>query len=73
MPIDTVAVQQEDIKQARAWAEEHHFDTLVSTDGDADRPLIADEHGEFLRAKNKAKKLLSSVINCIKEYLLSIA
>jgi len=25
------------------------FDLLVSTDGDADRPLIADEQGVFLR------------------------
>ena len=49
VPIDTEAVRQEDIKQAKAWAAEHHFDILVSTDGDADRPLIADECGEFLR------------------------
>ncbi|XDZ65380.1 phosphomannomutase [Alphaproteobacteria bacterium LSUCC0684] len=49
VPIDTEAVRQEDIQQAKAWAAEHHFDMLVSTDGDADRPLIADEHGEFLR------------------------
>jgi len=49
VPIDTEAVRQEDVKQAKAWAAENHFDMLVSTDGDADRPLIADEHGEFLR------------------------
>jgi len=49
VPIDTEAVRQEDIKQAKAWAAENHFDMLVSTDGDGDRPLIADEHGEFLR------------------------
>jgi len=49
VPIDTEAVREEDIKQAKAWAAENHFDMLVSTDGDADRPLIADEHGEFLR------------------------
>lgn len=49
VPIDTEVVRQEDIKQARVWAVEHQFDTLVSTDGDADRPLIANERGEFLR------------------------
>jgi len=49
VPIDTEAVRAEDIQQAKAWAAEHYFDMLVSTDGDADRPLIADEHGEFLR------------------------
>ena len=49
VPIDTEAVRQQDIQQAKAWAAENHFDMLVSTDGDADRPLIADEYGEFLR------------------------
>jgi len=49
VPIDTEAVREEDIKQAKAWAAENHFDMLVSTDGDADRPLIADERGDFLR------------------------
>ena len=49
IPIDTEAVQEEDIKQAKAWAAKYDFDMLVSTDGDADRPLIADEHGEFIR------------------------
>ena len=49
VPIDTEAVRAEDIEQARTWAAENRFDMLISTDGDADRPLIADEHGEFLR------------------------
>ena len=49
VPIDTEAVRTEDIAQARAWAQEHAFDAIVSTDGDADRPLIGDENGEWLR------------------------
>ena len=49
VPIDTEAVRPEDIAQARAWATEHRFDAIVSTDGDADRPLIGDECGEWLR------------------------
>ncbi|MDQ9169883.1 phosphomannomutase [Oxalobacteraceae bacterium R-40] len=49
VPIDTEAVRAEDVEQARAWASEHRFDALVSTDGDADRPLIADEKGSWLR------------------------
>ncbi|WP_296509197.1 phosphomannomutase [Rhodoferax sp.] len=49
VPIDTEAVRHEDIEQAREWAELHDFDALVSTDGDADRPLIGDEKGEWLR------------------------
>jgi len=49
VPIDTEAVRPEDVAQARQWATEHRFDALLSTDGDADRPLIGDERGEWLR------------------------
>ena len=49
VPIDTEAVRPEDIEQARSWANEHCFDLIVSTDGDADRPLIGDEQGNWLR------------------------
>ena len=35
--------------QARAWALEHPFDAILSTDGDADRPLIGDAQGTWLR------------------------
>jgi phosphomannomutase len=49
VPIDTEAVRPEDVAQARLWATEHRFDALLSTDGDADRPLIGDERGEWLR------------------------
>ena len=49
VPIDTEAVRAEDVAQARLWAEEYTFDAIVSTDGDADRPLIGDERGQWLR------------------------
>lgn len=49
VPIDTEAVRAEDITQACAWAQAHHFDAILSTDGDADRPLIGDESGAWLR------------------------
>lgn len=49
VPIDTEAVGEEDILRARRWVEEHGFDALLSTDGDADRPLIGDERGQWLR------------------------
>ena len=49
VPIDTEAVRPEDIAQARAWAQAHRFDAILSTDGDADRPLIGDETGTWLR------------------------
>lgn len=49
VPIDTEAVSDVDIEQARRWASEVGFDAILSTDGDADRPLIGDEHGDWLR------------------------
>jgi len=49
VPIDTEAVRAEDIAQAKTWASEYEFDALLSTDGDADRPLIGNEKGEWLR------------------------
>lgn len=49
VPIDTEAVSAADAAQARAWAAEHGFDAIISTDGDADRPLLGDETGTWLR------------------------
>ncbi len=49
VPIDTEAVRPEDVIQARKWAQEQTFDAIFSTDGDADRPLIGDEMGQWLR------------------------
>lgn len=49
VPIDTEAVSEADRQRGLAWAAEFQVDAIVSTDGDADRPLIADEHGLWLR------------------------
>ncbi len=49
VPIDTEAVAKVDIERAKNWAAEHSFDAIISTDGDADRPLIGDEKGNWLR------------------------
>lgn len=49
VPIDTEAVRQEDIEQAKTWAVTHIFDAILSTDGDSDRPLIGDENGQWFR------------------------
>lgn len=49
VPIDTEAVRPEDILLAREWARTHRFDAIFSTDGDADRPLLGDEKGQWLR------------------------
>lgn len=47
--VDTEAIPPETIGVFSAWAEEHGLDAIVSTDGDGDRPLIADESGAQLR------------------------
>ncbi len=49
VPVDTEAVREEDVILARKWIEEYRFDALLTTDGDADRPLLADETGAWLR------------------------
>ncbi|WP_439493728.1 phosphomannomutase [Bosea sp. (in: a-proteobacteria)] len=49
IPVDTEALRPEDVALATGWAREGGLDAIVSTDGDADRPLIADETGRFLR------------------------
>ncbi|WP_262296280.1 phosphomannomutase [Microvirga sesbaniae] len=49
IPVDTEALREEDEVLARQWAGEQSLDAIVSTDGDADRPLISDARGMFLR------------------------
>lgn len=49
IPVDTEAIRDEDVALAKQWAAEQGFDTILSTDGDSDRPLISDENGEWLR------------------------
>ncbi|MFQ1917383.1 phosphomannomutase [Aeromonas veronii] len=49
VPIDTEAVGEADKAKARHWSAEYQLDAIFSTDGDGDRPLVADERGEWLR------------------------
>ncbi len=49
VPIDTEAVADIDKQRAKDWSKEYGFDAIFSTDGDGDRPLIADENGDWLR------------------------
>ncbi|MYM60744.1 phosphomannomutase [Vibrio sp. OCN044] len=49
VPIDTEAVAESDKEKARLWSKQYKLDYIFSTDGDGDRPLIADENGEWLR------------------------
>ncbi|EOK5708803.1 phosphomannomutase [Vibrio parahaemolyticus] len=49
VPIDTEAVAESDKEKARVWSKQYNLDFIFSTDGDGDRPLVADENGEWLR------------------------
>ncbi|MEZ8805112.1 phosphomannomutase [Vibrio atlanticus] len=49
VPIDTEAVAESDKEKARLWSKQYDLDFIFSTDGDGDRPLVADEGGEWLR------------------------
>jgi len=48
IPVDTEAIRPEDITLAREWAVQG-YDAILSTDGDSDRPLLADDEGEWFR------------------------
>ena len=45
IPVDTEAVDPNTRALLVGWAQEHRLDAVVSTDGDGDRPLMADAHG----------------------------
>jgi phosphomannomutase len=49
VPIDTEAVAPGDAARVADWVAQHGLDALVSTDGDGDRPLMADERGRIMR------------------------
>lgn len=49
IPVDTEAVRPEDQALALDWVRNLGLDAILSTDGDSDRPLLADETGVWMR------------------------
>jgi phosphomannomutase len=49
VPVDTEAVSADTATELAGWVHAHQLDALVSTDGDADRPLLVDETGALVR------------------------
>jgi len=49
IPVDTEAVPTWARAQIAAWVTKHQLDALVSTDGDGDRPLVADAAGAIVQ------------------------
>ena len=48
IPVDTEAVDADTREMLKAWCAEHALDALVSTDGDADRPMVVDASGALV-------------------------
>jgi phosphomannomutase len=48
IPVDTEAVAPDARDAIAAWVAEHRLDALISTDGDGDRPLLADGAGQVV-------------------------
>lgn len=48
VPVDTEAVDAGTRAMLAGWAAEHGLDAIVSTDGDADRPMVADAAGRVV-------------------------
>jgi phosphomannomutase len=48
IPVDTEAVDAATRRKLAGWVREHSLDAMVSTDADADRPLMIDDRGEVV-------------------------
>lgn len=49
VPVDTEAFSDGLFAPLPGWVREHGLDAIVSADGDADRPLVVDGEGKFVR------------------------
>ncbi|MDO6586853.1 phosphomannomutase [Salipiger sp. 1_MG-2023] len=48
IPVDTEAVDPQTRAGLAGWCADNHLDALISTDGDADRPMVADAQGAIV-------------------------
>lgn len=48
IPVDTEALDQGTRQMLAGWCAEHGLDAIVSTDGDADRPMVTDASGRIV-------------------------
>ena len=48
VPVDTEAVDEAVREKFATWCREHDLDALISTDGDADRPMLTDSSGSIV-------------------------
>ncbi|OWY03500.1 phosphomannomutase [Thioclava sp. F1Mire-8] len=48
IPVDTEAIAPETRETLQGWCTEQRLDAVISTDGDADRPMLTDETGTLI-------------------------
>ncbi len=48
IPVDTEALDPDTRAMLAGWCAEHSLDAVISTDGDADRPMVADSTGTVM-------------------------
>ena len=48
VPVDTEALDTGTREMLAGWCREHALDAVISTDGDADRPMVADAEGRIV-------------------------
>lgn len=48
VPVDTEALDPDTRAMLAGWCAEHGLDAVISTDGDADRPMVADASGQVV-------------------------
>ncbi len=48
IPVDTEALDPETRGMLAGWCAEHRLDAVISTDGDADRPMVSDTRGRVV-------------------------
>lgn len=48
VPVDTEAVDMETHAMLAKWCADHNLNAVISTDGDADRPMVTDETGRMV-------------------------
>ncbi len=48
VPVDTEALDADTRAMLSGWTRSHRLDAVVSTDGDADRPMVADAEGRIV-------------------------
>lgn len=48
IPVDTEALDPQTRAVLAGWCDAHVLDAIISTDGDSDRPMLADRHGTVI-------------------------